>query len=342
VAAVAEEAAKSAEAPDTRPAWQRIPQWAYILGAGVIAVWVISMLGRFVTTEGGPWRCVWALAEIIIGVTMFLTGHIAAYLHAAIKSEKIGPLSVVFNPIEVWDWTVRKLPTSVWRLWLALWGMTAIVCGPLLVGGINYNALFDGEWVAQQEKKSAAEEGLAEAGGGSSDMSMEEAMNELNNKSGAKAITKLKKDKKKDEKTKTSTTKSDAKPAVEEEELDENAPQATCRIIGYTISRGGELEMVLLASEVEDRWQYVGTMKTDRMPPELRKELLQQLKGMERERPAIKNPLIATWVQPKLQCEVRYKELNEKKEFHNTKFKAMVEEGERAAPRATEESTGAK
>lgn len=301
VDAVAAETAKSAEAPDTRATWQRIPRWAYVLAGGVIAVWVISMVGRFVTTDGGPWRCVWAIAEIVIGLTLFTVGHTAAYLYAAIKSEKLGPMAVVFNPIELWEWTFRILPKSVWRLWLAAWGATGVVCGLTIVGGISYSALFEKDWGFKQPAKKSVVAAIVEqarnAKGGEK-KSMEEAMDDFVGKAGAQITP----------------------PPKKAEKLE----SAECLIVGYTKLRTGELDLLLIASVVDDKLQFVGTMKTENIPAETRQELLTRFKGLERERPFVKNPLIATWVEPKLMCAVEYKDLTDNKRFRDPTFKALL------------------
>src|SRR5205085_94427 len=103
----------------------------------------ISVCGRLLTPDDSPQRCWWAVAQLTIGISLFSTGHITAYLFAAIKSDKIGPMAIVFKPIEVWEWSIRQLPDHAWRLWIGVWGMMACLCALVIVGGINYSAMFE-------------------------------------------------------------------------------------------------------------------------------------------------------------------------------------------------------
>lgn len=301
VGAVAEETASETAVPDSRAAWQRIPLWAWVLGGGVIAVWIISMAGRLLTMDGGPWRCVWALTQITIGLTLFGVGHIAAYLYAAIKSAKFGPMAVVFNPIEIWEWTFRRLPQFAWRIWLAAWGATAVVCALLIVGGISYAALFEKDWgFKQPAKKNVVQAIVEKARAQGSNKSMEEAMDEFVGKSGAKAVAEPKKD------------------------ADEKLLSAECLIIGYSQYRNGDLAMLVLGSVIDEKLQYVGTMSTANLPPEVTQPLIERMKSLQRERPFLKAPIIATWIEPKLMCEVQYKDLTENKRFRDPTFKTML------------------
>lgn len=302
VAAAVKPAEETVEAP--RSVWSRIPQWTWILGGGVVAVWFLSLCGRLLTSDEGPYRCLWAVVQLTLGAILFAIGHFTAYFFAIMKSDKIGPMAIVFHPVEIWEWTVRLLPKNAWRVWTATWGACAILCALLIVGGISYAALFERDWGFRQPPKKSVVQALVEQArntqGGNT--SMEEAMNDFVGEAGAKSLSDTKQD--------------DARKA--------KLPIAECLIVGYTKHATGDLDQFVLASVVNEKVRFAGTLPSDTMPPEIRQALISRLESLKRDRPFLKTPIAAHWLQPVLMCEVSYKEWTDTLRLRDPQFKAML------------------
>jgi hypothetical protein len=287
---------------------EAFPQWALVLGAGVLTVFVFSFIFSFMLPESGPERAWWALGQCLVGFLAAATGHVSAFLYAASKTDKFSPFDVFMKPIELWKPTMSLLPKAAWRVWVAAWGLTAILCGAFVVGGLRYDALFE-DWGAEKRAGlNVVQEVVAQArkereGGAGS---LEDAMNDF----------------------------------VGEEKKDDidKLPSEDCLIFGYIVEERGELDSIVVASVVGHSLTYVGRVPAREIPEESRNRLLARMKHLRRRAPFVKADQQITesgkqmnWLEPILMCQVAYSEWDHDHRMVKPRLKRLladVDEGQ--------------
>jgi hypothetical protein len=140
-----------------------IPPWAWVLLGGMGVVLVASIFARVVTPVAGPTRLIWSLAQIFAGLVFLGVGQFSAYFFAVSGSDKFGPFDIAMKPIGIWKPALTQLPLHAWRVWLAGWGLTAIMGAILVVGGIRFSAIFDDWGFEQPAQKNLVEAIVSEA-----------------------------------------------------------------------------------------------------------------------------------------------------------------------------------
>lgn len=119
--------------------WEAVPEWLWVLAGGVGVIFVTNVLGRVIFGE--TIRLYWTIGQMALGLIAFATCHFLAYMFAASKSDRIGPMDAFLKPIATWQPVLLSMPKTTKLLWGATWGMTAIFFGFLIVGGINIQEL---------------------------------------------------------------------------------------------------------------------------------------------------------------------------------------------------------
>lgn len=282
-------------APSTHlEALARLPKWAYVLAAGVVTIFVVSVTIRVVTPDDSLARSLWSLAQLAIGGGTFIVVHCYAFLRAGMKSDGYNFADVIIHPIDVWRPTFQELPTTARRIWAGTWGLTAAICAMLIIGGIRYSALTDDWGFRQRPKqnlmKKIKDQMLANA------KDAEEGADNLNDS------------------IKDFAGDDDAKKkAAKKKEGELDMLSADCVIVGYNVdSDTGEIRDLVLATVVDDKLQYAGTV-TGNIPPEMQVQLQEKLRGIAREQPFLKVPVAAKWVKPVITCRTSFKSWSENK-----------------------------
>jgi hypothetical protein len=191
--------------------------------------------------------------------------------------------------------------------------LTAAVCAPVFIGGLDYSALFK-DWGFTKNpppniiQAVLAQKREAEEGAGS----LEEAISDF------------------------------AKPPEEEsdEELDK-LPQIDCLIFGYNKSKQEGFSSILLATVVGGRLSYVGTIYAAEIPSATRDELRRRLPELEQRNPVFPTSKTANWLKPVLTCRIAYKEWSKTKMLRQPRFRRLTDDlgghggaGDRARPAA--------
>ena len=88
---------------------------------------------------------------------------------------------------------------------------------------------------------------------------------------------------------------------------------ADCVIVGYNVdSNTGEIRDLVLATVIDERLQYAGTVSGN-IPPEMQEQLRERFDRITQEQPFLKVPVAAKWVKPVVTCRTSFKSWSENK-----------------------------
>ncbi|HTI50198.1 MAG TPA: hypothetical protein VL475_04575 [Planctomycetaceae bacterium] len=283
-----------------REALARLPRWSYVLAAGVVAIFFVSLAVRVVTPDDSFSRSLWSVLQLFVGGGTFVVVHFYAFLRAGMKTDGFSAFDVIVHPIEVWRPSFRELPGTARRIYAGVWGFTAALCAILIIGGIRYSVLTDDWGFKERPKqnlmKKIKEQMLAAAKEG------EEGADNLND-----AINDFAGDDKKKE---------------EEHELE--MLSADCVVIGYNIdNETGAVKELVLATIVDEKLQYAGTISSG-IPEEVQEALTAKLPKLAQEQPFLKCPVSAKWVKPVVTCRTSFKSWSENKRMQQPEFKELL------------------
>lgn len=281
-AAAVEQSAGNASAHPVQILFRAVPRWAWHLLAGVAVILAISLTVRLLAPQTGPFRVAWTYGQILIGLVTFTVAYGAAYFFAIMVDGTLSILDLVLRPHTIWAISFRELPESLRRVSLGVWGAVAVLFALLVVGGLDFSKLID--WGQPPPKRNllAAITDLAKQAGDNG-KSMEEALDEFTNQAGAK----------------------DKLDADKEADADPRKLTADCLILGFVPLRENDFSALILASEVDGKIAYVGTV-SDGIPAEVRAELNQRMRKLLRNAPLVRCELEGFWLKPKLTCQVRF------------------------------------
>lgn len=269
--------------------YEVIPGWAWVVGAGEVALIVLSILGRVTTDTVSGERGHWALIQLFVGFCSLMVGQAWAYMFAVMKSSDFGPTDIFFQPLAIWGPSNRILPKSAPRLALAIWGATAAFLAVAVIGGINYNAMFEDWGFEEQAQANMVHEIVRQAREGEGEESLEEAIDEFVG----------------DEEDKEEVI-------IETQDLD-------CLIIGYIGESPEKFTGLVLASLVKGKLQYVGTVFNG-IPKEDREILADRMATLGRDRPFVKAKVAANWLQPTLMCRINCEGLTKRNKLKKPAF----------------------
>jgi hypothetical protein len=123
--------------------FQSIPLWAHPLWIGVISIFLLSVYMGLKLPKFGYERALWTLVEAGLGLTAAGTAHVLVFFKTIPNTDKYGPFDLLVKPLDFWRYAAHKLPSGAWRLWMFAWGLTAALSALVLIGGINYSAMFE-------------------------------------------------------------------------------------------------------------------------------------------------------------------------------------------------------
>ncbi len=275
--------------------WEIIPAWAWVVGAGVVGLVCWSIFARVTTPVNTGMRGKIALVQLFLGFCIFLGGHIWAFLYAIMKSADFGPIDVITKPFALWGPSNRILPKSAPRLAMAIWGLAAILLAVGVIGGINYNAMFEDWGFEEQAPPNLVQEILKKAkdNEGEGADSLEDAINDF------------------------------AGEDETEEEVEEELVQFDCLVVGYTGESAENFNGLVLAALVKGRLRYVGTV-FEGIPDEQRADLANHMKTLKRKRPFVKTKVDAQWLEPVIMCRITSVGLNKKNIMKKPVFKERL------------------
>jgi hypothetical protein len=263
----------------------------------------MSLAVRVVTPDDSLPRSLWSVTQLFVGGLTFIAMHVYAFAKAGAKANRLSPFDIVVHPLDVWRPTFQELPASARRVWAGLWGLTAAVCAVTIIGGIRYSVLTD-DWGFKQRPKQNLMKSIKE----------QMLANMKDAEEGADNLNDAIKDFAGDDEAKKK----------KEEKREIEMLSADCVVVGYNVDKEtGQVTELVLASLVDDKLQYVGTISGN-IPPEIEEQLQQKLPGLEQEQPFLKCPVAAKWVKPTVTCRAAFKSWSENKRMQQPVFKELL------------------
>ena len=289
--------------PGTEPAgptnvWQVIPGWLWIFAGGVVVITALSIWAALTLGDDSAVRTLWTLAQALIGLMVFGIAHLSAYMLACTKTDKIGPFDYFMKPVEIWKPSIRQLPAGWNRVCLGGWSSFAIFAAFVFIGGIDINAVFEKDWGFEKQAQAnllhaIVDEARKQKEG--AEENLEGAMNQFVGEGEPK------------------------------EDKNKPLPAVECVVIGYVPTDDAEVfSAVVLASLVEGKLRYVGTVSSAEIPEEHRDVLRKRMPRLQQERPLVKSPVPANWLRPVLLCRVNYSEWSSQKQLKGAVFEKML------------------
>jgi hypothetical protein len=144
----ATENAKKPKSEDVILLLGKVPGWSWVMLAGAALLFLCTALigySQHLTPFG---RCLWCTVQIAVGAVVLFLANFWALLCVAAEDETITAKDIFF-PIRLWTLTCKRLPRTRAQLWLAAWGLAAILSAAVFVGGL-------GEWLKYLPKPSTA------------------------------------------------------------------------------------------------------------------------------------------------------------------------------------------
>ncbi|MBX3415303.1 MAG: hypothetical protein KF708_21645 [Pirellulales bacterium] len=292
-----------------KPWYQEIPLWAWKLGAGVAALGLIAIIGRVLTTDGGLARMVWALAMFCGGLLAVSIAHVLAYANAVFHDAQLGPLDFVLKPLAVWGTTFRAFPETFRRVASAAWGFSSAFFAMAVVGGLPYYLLWSwtGDKAAPKTNlvHAVVSQGIDDRGTGNEDLA-----GSIKDFAGEKG----------DEKDKDQEKQPEDEAA---RELAKRPRSVDCVVLGYLPQGKTSFESLVLGADVDGKLKVVGLV-SDGISPELKTELMERMKDLQRDKPLVPSQIEAIWLDPKLTCRIRFKNWTDKKRLSSPRLQEML------------------
>lgn len=287
-----------------------IPKWMWVLAGGAAVILAVSIVARTQLPVDGP-RTLWTIGQVGLGLFLLLLSHIQAYTISASKNEKLGLMDLFAAPAAVWRGALEDLPNTGSLVSRGSWGLAAILCGFLVVGGLGYQEINDliASKAANQEKfkplaaiaKLSNGKGARKTSGGPENV--EDAMNAFVQELGVENL------------------QVGGGPVLEEEA----GLRKQCAIVGYTKNVDGDLKSVLLATMSAGRPdEYVTKLPVSKLPASISSRLASVLPEMRTKQSSVDCPIKAYWVKPELTCTMEFDKDAEGTDWSDVKFVEML------------------
>jgi ATP dependent DNA ligase C terminal region len=268
-----------------------LPRWAWIMIGTAVFVVVESAAVRLFAPCAGSLRGTWALAQMAGGYLTFFVCHLINLLIVAGDDADVGVVDLLLKPVKLWMRACRDLPKRLWVANGAANGLLAAELALWVIGGINYDQMWD--WGFKQPPKEslmAAVMSQAAKAKGDGAKDLEEAIGNFASQAG------LDHDSKK--------TESTPKPA------EKPRRQTDCVILGYHADKDGNVLSLVLGTALEGRLVYAGSL-TPKLEGDDLAAFTKALVAARADQPFLDVQSDATWVRPKFSCRVSYIEQDE-------------------------------
>ncbi len=263
--------------PQPQTIWELIPEWGWVLAMGTIAIIGLS-IGARLYCDSPANLCLWTVSQAALGFVLFLIAQVVVYLRAVSKSAEFGLMSILLTPLKIWRPTIRRLPEGAWKLDMAVWGLALVVSAFAIIGGFEFNSLFN-DWGVQKTANvnllaSVVDQAKKSEGGADN---LEDAV------------------------------KNFAGGNEDEQEKEKSLallPKFDCVVLGYTASINGQIESVILGSSYQEQLVYAGTLYANEIPEETLNAWKTELPRIKQKTPFLNIKRSATWVKPKVTIQV--------------------------------------
>jgi hypothetical protein len=271
---------------------RNVPAWTWILLVGCLGVVVVSLVANEVLLPESFERAFWQAMQLAVGVLAILVGRIWAIILITAEESSIGIADVFFS-WKLWKLTIKRLPMTRKPVWVGAWGLTAVLCAWLIIGGHEF-------WYQYYNPPKFAKQSLVDM------TKMAVAEDEEDPAAAAEAAAKKRREKEELEKKKA------------EDKVDRR-PTMDCVVIGFVLTEDRkDLEGLLLATDSDKKGLAFAGYVARGWTPTVKQNLLKLFNGRTRSTPFI--PVLTQsdtwlkrglpfrerviWLKPEIFCEV--------------------------------------
>jgi hypothetical protein len=274
-----------------------IPKWGWMLIGGVVLILVASFVLRLILPRGNNIRFYWTLGQMGLGELIFWGAHLACFLFATMRNDRIQLLDILLKPLAIWATVIRELPSTFWHVATGLWAMTAVL-GGFIVGGLADRDLLDwgGTPARYNLTKAIADRAQELAANAKTDKTLEESIEDFAGKAAEKAP---------------------------EHKPDPLKLAVDCLIVGFKPAGDSDFISLILATEVGGKLKIVGTV-SDGITPEMRTHLNKRMKELRQPNPFIPCRYEGKWIRPGLVCKVKAKKWSDDNRLIEPVFEEML------------------
>ncbi|CAK9037512.1 Uncharacterized protein SCF082_LOCUS22203 [Durusdinium trenchii] len=264
-----------------------IPSWTWPLVGTNLLILAACVAGRLLLPASSVAFEFWGVWQLVVGLAMVVVLHVLCFVMTASSDTSIGLFDIIVSPLKAWFKTFNKLPERKWLVIGATNGVMLALTAALVVGGINWDRLWD--WNIKAHTKTSLVDAITSAAGnGPVEGDLEESIEDFTGKAGQV-------DGAKGGKGKASTDK-------QREVVRKNAD---CLIVGFELNDLDKLSKLYMAHEVNGRLYYAGNL-TPNLEPEEAAKLKAGLMRSRTGTPLVKTGHVATWVKPRFPVRVSY------------------------------------
>ncbi|QDU57073.1 ATP dependent DNA ligase [Aeoliella mucimassa] len=299
----------SAPAPQQQDTWQEItqsiPSWAATLAVPNVVIIAMSLAVRLLIPRESIILEFWGVWQLAIGLMATLVLHVTCFIMTASTDSDIGIFDLLVKPLKPWWRTFAHLPE---RLWLAIGGtcgVTLALSAVLIIGGIQWDRLWDWGIKAPAKQSLVSAIAAAAANGPANDDGLEQAVGDF---AGGAA---------------GGITGDEA--SGNDDELATPRLDADCLIVGFQLNDREEVAKLVLATEQYGKLTYAGSLTPTLEPDESRK-LAKRLQKAITSQPILKLSQTATWVEPRFTCRVSYTKQSDSGRLINAEWKELLPE----------------
>jgi hypothetical protein len=120
----------------------RLPWWAWVAIASVIAVIIESALVRGLTPDGSQLRTTWSGIQFLGGIAAFLAAQVVGFVILMRNDATAALLDVLLKPFKVSAMLFRELPKRFWIVDAGICGLVAALSAVVIIGSVPYHVLW--------------------------------------------------------------------------------------------------------------------------------------------------------------------------------------------------------
>lgn len=278
--------------------------WVQVLLGGILVLALVSTAGHYFLPKPSAQRTWCILGEGILGAVLVVVAHVWGFIRS-LPHRQDYELFHYIDPFRVWSYVFGELPEMRRPVWLACWGVTALLCALLVNGGLTIKFTRDKPRALTEV---ASNEETPEETTRESDTSDDVTQPTEEDMSESRAF---------DPDSDTDDPFGDKEP---------RRFTTRCVVIGYVPTPDRKIASIVIAAEKDGKYQYAG-------------EVTRTLKSAEDEAtykriqdpnlvtadPLIKDLKVgAIWIKPEIYCEVGYSEWEENGNLRNSVVKSWV------------------
>jgi ATP dependent DNA ligase C terminal region len=317
-----------------------IPDWYFGILKGICVILALSFVASYFTPEESRIRAVVGTVQVVVALVALGLANFRMLTYLVANDSYLGIADLVM-PWRLWKQGLQAMPLTRGSVFAAAWSLTAIICGLFIVGGQTYWLQFykpargnGGDLLATVGKLA---KGVKKKGVAAEDLSFDLAGD--GNANGGAVEVKVPRN----GAGAGGTSKSGMVDATivfgetSTESLSGQVETARCTIIGFATYPNGDISKLLVAFEQVGQLRYAGTVGQG-LSSQTSDTLLKYLNPELQDSTDVPAPAIdASWVKPRLRCEIAYDGLDEDRHVKNASFRKLLTSGPDPEPRTAGE-----